>query len=114
MCQYTADGTQLKGCEGIFGVLGKEKADPCLRVGFQPGTVPLDLGLRHGLVDRRRIVDGMLEFFPISQGVAVYLLHRFVILALMKASNNRVNSWAFSKSIGRMKSTNAAPTPTIS
>ncbi len=31
MCQYTADGTQLKGCEGIFGVLGKEKAEEEIR-----------------------------------------------------------------------------------
>lgn len=112
--EHAAERPPLERREGIARIMRQEKPHPRLEIGFEPCAMSFDLGYGRCLVDRRGVVNGFAQALPIAQGIAVGLFHRLSILDLMNASNRRANSFVFSRSIGRRKSMNAAPTFTMS
>ena len=97
------DGSLLERREGVFRILGEEELHPLDGVCLQIEPVLLDLGRGHRLVDGRVVVYGLLEGFPLLQGVSVDLLHH--IRDLRNLSNSAANVFVSAGSTGRSHAT---------
>ena len=97
------DGSLLEGCEGILRVFREEELHPFDGVRLQIEPVLLDLSRGHRLVDGRVVVYGLLEGFPLLQGVSVDLLHH--IRDLRNLSNSAANVFVSAGSTGRSHAT---------
>ncbi len=106
------NGFLLEGREGILRVLREEELHPLDGVRLEVQPVLLDFRGGHRVVDGRIVVYGLLECFPLLQGVAVDLFHH--IRDLRNLSNRPANVFVSAESTGRSHATNRCAVLTAS